>query len=216
MIFEPNLSLMISGEKQLRRDLVDEFAGVYSPAHPLLIKNYKRALLQRNNILKRHQKINNKNLVEDIFVWDLQLSSVGAKIIVNRLKALSLINNLVENKYGAISSKNKDRIKLNYISNIEISEDEPLMANILLNQLNSRINKDAIIGHTTCGPQSASRGEARSIVIALKLIEIEEIKRISTNPPIILLDDIYSELDSTRQTKLKKELEDLQVVVTGV
>jgi DNA replication and repair protein RecF len=231
VMFEPNLSLMISGEKQLRRDLVDEFAGVYSPAHQLLIKNYKRALLQRNNILKRHQKINNKNLVEDIFVWDLQLSSVGAKIIVNRLKALSLINNLVENKYGAISSKNKDKIKLIYISNIEISEDEPLMANILLNQLNSRINKDAIIGHTTCGPhrddvefnlnnknaqQSASRGEARSIVIALKLIEIEEIKRISTHPPIILLDDIYSELDSTRQTKLKKELEGLQVVVTGV
>jgi recombinational DNA repair ATPase RecF len=47
VMFEPNLSLMISGEKQLRRDLVDEFAGVYSPAHQLLIKNYKRALLQR-------------------------------------------------------------------------------------------------------------------------------------------------------------------------
>lgn len=231
VIFEPNLSLIVTGEKQLRRDLIDDLASIYSPAHNQLLKKYKRALIQRNNILKRNQKMQNKNLVEDIFVWDLQLSSLGAKIIINRMKALSLINKFIEQKYNQISSKKKDTLKINYLSNVEVNDDETLLAANLLNQFNSRINKDAIIGHTTTGPHrddigfklnnqsalmSASRGEARSIIIATKLIEIEEIVRTHNQKPIILLDDIYSELDSTRQTKLKKSLGDFQVVVTGV
>lgn len=231
VIFEPNLNLIITGDKNARRELLDGMASIYSPVHTNLLKNYKRALIQRNNILKRNQKSTNKNLVEDIFVWDLQLSSLGAKIISNRLKTIERINLIIEDKYCAISSKTKDSLRLNYQSSTEFDGDETVISSFLLNKLNSKILKDSIIGHTTCGPHrddiefrlnhqnasvSASRGEARSIIIAIKLIEIDETIRIYNQQPIVLLDDIYSELDYTRQTKLKKELEGFQVVVTGV
>lgn len=231
VVFEPNLNLIVTGEKGLRRDLIDQLAGIYSPVHKNLLKNYKRALIQRNNILKNNQKFTNKNLVEDIFVWDLQLSSLGAKIITNRLKTLEFLNRVIEQKYQSVSSKTKDSLKLNYVSNIEVSDDEAVMSSTLLNQFNSRIMKDSIIGHTTTGPHrddiefklnnqnaanSASRGEARSIIIAIKLIEIDESIRVWDQHPIVLLDDIYSELDSKRQNKLKAYLKDMQVVVTGV
>lgn len=231
VIFEPNLNLIISGDKSSRRDLIDMLTSIYSPVHTNLLKNYKRALIQRNNILKRNQKFTNKNLVEDIFVWDLQLSSLGAKIISNRLKTIERINLIIEEKYCAVSSKIKDSLKLNYQSSTEFDGDETVISSLLLNKLNSKILKDSIIGHTTCGPHrddiefklnnqnatiSASRGEARSIIIAIKLIEIDETIRIYNQQPIVLLDDIYSELDSTRQTKLKGYLKDMQVIVTGV
>jgi DNA replication and repair protein RecF len=231
VIFEPNLNLIITGDKNARRDLIDGLTSIYSPVHTNLLKNYKRALAQRNNILKRNQRFTNKNLVEDIFVWDLQLSSLGAKIITNRFKTLERINLVIEEKYCAVSSKTKDSLKLNYQSSTEFDGDETVISSLLLNKLNSKILKDSIIGHTTCGPHrddiefrlnhqnasvSASRGEARSIIIAIKLIEIDETIRIYNQQPIVLLDDIYSELDSTRQTKLKGYLKDMQVIVTGV
>jgi DNA replication and repair protein RecF len=231
VIFEPNLNLIITGDKTSRRDLIDSLTSIYSPAHTSLLKNYKRALIQRNNILKRHQKNINKNLVEDIFVWDLQLSSLGAKIITNRLNTLEKLNKVIEDKYRSVSSKENDSLKLDYISSIEFEGDEATVSSHLLNKLNSKIMKDSIIGHTTAGPHrddiefklnnknaaiSASRGEARSIIIAIKLIEVDENVRIWNQAPIVLLDDIYSELDTGRQTRLKNYLKNVQVVVTGV
>lgn len=231
VIFEPNLNLIITGDKTARRELIDGLTAIYSPAHTNILKNYKRALIQRNNILKKNQKITNKNLVEDIFVWDLQLSSLGAKIITNRLKTLEKLNLIIEEKYRSISSKLKDSLELNYQSNTEFNGDEATVSSHLLNKLNSKIVKDSIIGHTTSGPHrddiefklnnqnaatSASRGEARSMIIAIKLIEIDENIRIWDQTPIVLLDDIYSELDIERQTKIKEYLKDTQVVVTGV
>lgn len=206
VLFEPNDLQLLHGSPSRRRKFIDHFINQLDPLYNSYLRKYERALTQRNNLLK-NKFIKN----EELFVWDIALSEYGAYIIDKRIAFIEKINNRLNETYDLIS-KSDDLISMHY-SNTYIGD----IKQKLLNDLHLHIERDKIVGFTSIGPHRhdlifqfnnfpaldvASRGEVRSIVLALKFLEVDIIKRITGTRPVILLDDVFSELDKNRQEQL--------------
>lgn len=206
VLFEPNDLRLLNGSPSRRRDFIDSFICQINPEHHQIINKYKRALTQRNNLLK---KSNFRK--EDIFIWDVAISEYGAQIIEKRILFIEKLNNEINDLYREVAKTN-DTISLHY-SHTYIGD----IKQRLLNDLNKNSEKDQTLGFTTVGPHRhdvifyfnnslalsvASRGEIRTIVIALKLLEVSLLEDVTNIKPIILLDDVFSELDEDRQKNL--------------
>ena len=170
------------------------------------------------NLLKKEFVSN-----DDLFIWDVTLSEHGSYIIEKRIAFIEELNSGINETYGQIS-KTKDIITIHY-SNTYIGN----IKQKLLNDLNNNLEKDKYLGYTTTGPHRhdvifqfnnspaldvASRGEIRSIILALKFLEVNIIEKITEQKPIILLDDVFSELDAKRQSYLIDK-KDYQVIITS-
>jgi len=206
VLFEPNDLQLLHGSPARRRKFIDHFISQLDPLYNSYLYKYERALRQRNNLLK-----NNFITPDEIFVWDVALSEYGAYIIDRRIAFIEKINSRLNETYNSIAKSN-DIISTHY-SNTYIGD----IKQKLLNDLHIRAERDKIVGFTSVGPHRhdlifnfnnfpaldvASRGEVRSIVLALKFLEVDIIKRITGIKPVILLDDVFSELDKNRQEQL--------------
>ena len=206
VLFEPEDLRLINGSPVRRRHFIDRFISQINPVYSQSLRKYERALKQRNNLLK-------KPFVspDELFIWNIALSDHGAYIVTERTLFTEKINQLLTGIYQSIS-QNKDVVAIHY--------SHTLVDNIqqkLLSDLTKNTNKDTLLGYTTVGPHrddiiisynqslassNASRGENRSIILALKQIEADIIYQITDLPPVILLDDVFSELDKQRQEKI--------------
>jgi len=217
VLFEPDDLRLLNGSPARRRRFIDNFISQLDPSYTNALHKYDRALKQRNNILKT-----SKATKDELFVWDITLSEYGAYIIEKRIAFIEQINSRLSEAYNKIA-KSKDSITVHY-SNTYISD----IKQKILNDLHQHQQKDKIIGFTSVGPHRhdvvfrfnnspaidvASRGEVRSIVLALKFLEVEIIEKITDQKPIILLDDVFSELDDDRQKSLF--LDSHQVIITS-
>ena len=206
VLFEPEDLRLLHGSPTRRRQFIDNFISQLDPLYNTALHKYERALKQRNNLLKK-QYIKN----DELFIWDVALSEHGAYIIQERIAFIEQINNKLNEEYNLIA-KSKDIISVHY-SNTYIGN----INQKLLNELNNHSQYDKITGFTSVGPHRhdvifqfnnflaldvASRGEVRSIVLALKFLEVDIIEQITGQKPIILLDDVFSELDDFRQNQL--------------
>ncbi len=206
VLFEPDDLRLLHGSPTRRRQFIDRFIGQLDPLYFNSLRKYERALRQRNNLLKKQfiQK-------DELFAWDITLSEHGAYIIEKRIAFIEQLNSHLNDAYNLIA-KSQDNISIHY-SNTYIGD----IKQKLLNDLHIHQNRDQIVGFTSTGPHrhdvifrfndspalaTASRGEVRSIVLALKFLEVDIIKKITDQDPIILLDDVFSELDEERQTRL--------------
>lgn len=218
VIFEPDDLRLLSGSPTRRRDFIDSFICQVNPEHQTTVNKYKRALTQRNNLLKKKGFSR-----DDVFVWDVAISEYGAEIIERRILFIEKLNNEINDLYRSVA-KTDDTISLHY-SHTYIGD----IKQRLLKELNNNADKDQILGFTTVGPHRhdvifnfnnslalsvASRGEIRTIVIALKLLEVKLLESITKQKPIILLDDVFSELDVARQKELIKG-NDYQTIITS-
>lgn len=219
VLFEPEDMRIINGSPNRRRDYLDKLICQYNTEYNINLNKYNKALKQRNYLLK---KPNLKK--EELFVWDLTLSEYGSYIIKERIETVKLINTQIKNIYKKLSNT-EDDIKINY------TEDENTNSKqLIFDKLQKSFTRDKIIGSTSIGPhrddiliyinkkeakQTASRGESRTIMLALKFFEIEIIEKNTGEKPIILLDDVYSELDEDRQRKLNDFTKNHQVVITS-
>jgi DNA replication and repair protein RecF len=182
------------------------------------VHKYERALKQRNNLLKKHQVWQN-----ELFVWDIALSEYGAYIIEKRIAFIEQINSKLDERYNSIAMSHN--IASVHYSNTYIGD----IKQKLLNDLHSRIERDKVLGFTSTGPHRhdvifrfngysaldvASRGEVRTIVLAIKFMEVEIIEQITNIKPIVLLDDVFSELDASRRKAITKYLKDYQTIIT--
>lgn len=215
VLFQPDDLNLISGSPQRRRQFIDNLISQFNPSHQLLLNRYQKALRQRNTAIK------NAILTPDLFNWDILLSRYGGQIIKNRLDIISNINQLIEDVYTKITNQN-DSIKLFYSEKyLNLNQIEQ----ILFNQLST---SDYRLG-TIYGPhrhdlifnfkdnlacKTCSRGENRSIILSLKIIESQIIKHKTDTSPLLLLDDVLSELDEDRQQFLLK-YQDQQVILTA-
>ena len=187
------------------------------PLYSTNLHKYDRALKQRNNLLKKHDIKR-----DELFVWDMTLSEYGAYIIEKRIAFIEKINNQLNEAYRAIAMTD-DSVSIHY-SHTYIGD----IKQKILNDLFYHTEKDIALGYTSTGLHRhdvifqfnnspaldvASRGEVRSIVLALKFLEIDIIESIVDKKPIILLDDVFSELDDERQKRLF--FMDNQVVITS-
>ena len=217
VLFEPDDLQLLSGSPTRRRNFLDYFLSQIFPSFQLALARYNKALKQRNNLLKRD------NVSKDeIFPWNLMLAEYGAEIISKRQDFLELLNSKIEEVYFEISGV-KDEIKIDYLG-------EKVSKNEILAILSENIERDKILGYTNFGPHKhdiqfifnkkpaqnvASRGENRSLVLALKFIETDILADLTSKRPIVLLDDVFSELDDDRQKLLTKHFSKYQTIITS-
>lgn len=220
VLFEPNHLQILTRGPDFRRSYIDDLSTTLSPGYSMLLNQYKRTLTQRNKLLK----MKTVNSLEQLFVWDVRLSELAGKIVLERMRMINIINKEISHIYSNIADK-KSEISLEYISK---TSRENYSSN-LLKQLKSSLNTDILRGYTTHGPHrddiqivingenaanSASRGETRTILLSLKIFELLTIEKIFEKKPILLLDDVFSELDTTRQHALVNYFRDHQVIIT--
>ena len=220
VLFLPSDLNLISHSPSRRRDYFDRFFTVLSEDYNNNLLKYEKALKQRNELLKSEYLKK-----EMLFSWDLMLARYGSKLFSARKDYTDTINSLLTKTYHSIA-KNKDEINLIYKTEIEKSDES-----YYLKKLDENFEKDTILKHTSFGIHrddylfefnskqadgSASRGETRSIILALKFIEAKFIEKELNKKPIILLDDVFSELDKTRRKSLIDNFKDNQVIITSV
>ena len=217
VLFEPDDLQLLTGSPARRRNFLDYFLSQIFPSFQLALTRYNKALKQRNILLKRD------NVSKDeLFPWNLMLAEYGAEIISKRQDFLELLNSKIEEVYFEISGA-KDEIKIDYLG-------EKVSKNEILAILSNNIERDKILGYTNFGPHKhdiqfnfnkkpvqnvASRGENRSLVLALKFIETDILADLTAKRPIVLLDDVFSELDDDRQKLLTKHFSKYQTIITS-
>ncbi len=220
VLFEPSDLSLISSSPNRRREYFDRMFGQIDDKYSVSLSRYNKALKQRNELLKT-EFLGGK----DLFSWNVMLSRYGRELFKMRAKMVLRINNDLTRVYRTIAD-NEDTVFIEYVGiGEEINESK------YLNELERCFEKDRVLGHTTFGVQkddykfifnsvaadgSASRGEVRSIVLALKFIEAAIDFEKLGKKPVILLDDVFSELDEKRQKCLVKKFKDNQIILTSV
>ncbi len=219
VLFEPDDLRLLNGSPTRRRQFIDRFISQLNPLYGPILHKYERALKQRNNLLR-----NPHTSQDELFIWNVALSEYGAYIIEQRTIFIEEINSKLNDAYNDIANSN-DIISVNYshtsIGNIKQK---------LLTELHYHSERDRLVGNTSVGPHRhdmifnfnnspalsvASRGEVRSIILALKFLEVDIIEQITDIKPIILLDDVFSELDIDRQKALSDTIRAHQIIITS-
>lgn len=223
--FSPNELEIVSGSPQERRDFMDTDISQLSGNYYNLVQRYNKVLFQRNKLLKNTH--DHKLILDQIDIWNEQLASVAAPIIRTRK---NFIQKLLKPAQEAMDylSKTTETINFEYVgvagdSLAEIKEN-------LLKGFKENLSKDMELGYTTIGPHRddvkielngkdskiyASQGQRRSIVLAIKVGELSLFAQELGELPVLVLDDVFSELDSVRQRKLYEAIKDYQVIMTG-
>lgn len=218
VLFEPNHLQLLTESPELRRGFLDDIIEQTTPLYGEIRRQYKRTLSQRNSLLKQ----NPSN--DQLFVWNVRLSELGGKVAEYRLRFVSTHKDQLAKLYNKLAGK-KLAVDMVYDSKIPTES----YSSSLLKELETRIHTDKERGYTTIGPHrddlilridgyplasAASRGETRTILLALKLLEIQALEKARDSKPILLLDDVFSELDGARRQTLTKHLQDHQSFIT--
>lgn len=219
VLFEPDDLRLLHGSPARRRQFIDRFISQLNPLYGPALRKYERALKQRNNLLK-HTSVQD----DQLFAWSIALAEHGAYIIGQRIAFIEQLNQNLTTLYQSIAGTHDD---------VSIHYSHTFVGDIkqkLLNELHAHLDRDRYLGSTSVGPHRhdvifsinnspalsvASRGEARTIVLALKFLEVSIIESLTGKTPIILLDDVFSELDATRQQLLTSQLKGHQIIITS-
>lgn len=220
VLFEPNhLQLVTRGPSQ-RRYYFDDILQRTQPGFKSLDARYRRTLAQRNSLLKQ----NRARAAGQLFPWDVRLSQLGAQIVEARLQLIEDINKSISKVYSTIAGQ-KSKVELAYQTPINTLN----YSSSLLSKLESSAEADFGRGFTAHGPHreditiylngqpanvTASRGEMRSLLLALKIFELKLLENVRGQKPIFLLDDVFSELDGARRKHLVEHLKGYQTIIT--
>lgn len=226
VIFSPvHLSMIKDGPIE-RRKFIDTALYQIKSNYRNLLKDYNKALLQRNALLKNGRFDNNFD--GSLYIWNINIANIGAKIIYQRLKYLEAINPYVKEIFSGIS-KGTEEIELKYNGADEYLADIKDIENKLLTAIENNTQIDIINKITTKGPHRddidimingisaktfGSQGQQRSCVLAIKLAEASLLKEMTQIEPVALLDDVMSELDEKRQDYILNHIKDWQVFIT--
>lgn len=221
VLFEPDDLHMLHASPASRRKYIDELLQKINPSYKEMLNRYERVLLQRNNLLKQRQAL--QSLKDSIFVWDINLAELSAKVIAARLEIIELINRSASEMYSTVAGS-KQTVKLTYMYPAT-QQTESQIISALAHHLDDDIKR----GFTGVGPHrhdlefslgnrsakhTASRGEIRTIVLSLKKIELQLIEKTRKITPFLLLDDVFSELDEHRQAALLTFDKTVQTIIT--
>lgn len=221
VLFEPGDLRLLHGAPERRREFLDDLIEGITVTYGSIRRDYRRTLTQRNAYLKQYYKKPNH---DDLFVWDVRLSELGGKIAKHRTELLKKIVPILQSTYQDVASSKKT-VEMNYDSELPIESYQDAM----LKRLRASLQRDIDLGFTTIGPhrddigamfdgapakQVASRGETRTVVLALKIIEMQMLDEVHEKNPILLLDDVFSELDGARRKHLTDHLKHYQTFIT--
>lgn len=220
VLFEPNHLLLMSGSPELRRTFLDDLIEQSEAGFGAVRRHYKRVLSQRNSLLKK----NPRDLHQQLFVWNLRLSELGGQVAARRADLVKRLTERAPQLYRQLANQDNE-LTLAYDSRFHLDRYE----SELLHKLEASIELDILRGFTAYGPhrddlavfidghpvqESASRGETRTIVLTLKLLELQQLEDAHAVRPLLLLDDVFSELDAGRRQALTAYVEPYQAFVT--
>lgn len=214
VLFSPEDLALIKGAPQGRRKFLDGEISQASPAYYDKLVKYNRVMAQRNMLLKKIREGRAKrSLLES---WDMQFAELAAALVQKRSEAVKKLNMLANLMHRKLS-KNQEGLEISYVI---AGADEKIPLDLVLwynKKLNDTFENDIIHGSTSIGPHRddlvfkvndinlksfGSQGQQRTGVLALKLAELEFIKSETGEYPILLLDDVMSELDADRREQL--------------
>lgn len=221
--FSPDELKLIKESPEERRKFMDIDLCQFNKNYFYTLSNYNKVLQQRNKLLKTSNEL---VLKETISIWNDQLASSGASLIMARLK---LVENLKEKvrKIHKFLTNEKENLEISYQGYTADSENDLKL--LLLKKYDEAIDKDIKLGFTTVGPHRddikiesngidlrafGSQGQQRTAALSLKLAELEVFKDNIGEYPVLLLDDVLSELDPDRQLKLLEFTKPIQTILT--
>ncbi|MCC8072598.1 MAG: DNA replication/repair protein RecF [Clostridiales bacterium] len=227
VIFSPiHLSMVKDGPIQRRR-FIDGALCQLKSNYRKLLKEYKRALSQRNMLLKDVYK--NPSLSDMIYIWDKNLASSGAKIIYQRQKYVEALLPYATEIFDGLSN-GQEKIDLKLKGSFDYQDLSVLeIEKKLTLEYDKKRQEDIANKITTIGPHRddmeilingksarnfGSQGQQRSCVLALKLAEASLLKEMTNEEPLALLDDVMSELDISRQDYILNHIKNWQVFIT--
>jgi DNA replication and repair protein RecF len=220
VFFSPeDLSIIKSGPAERRRFIDLELCQL-DKLYVYNLVNYNKIVNQRNQLLKELNFYYDKDLYETLDIWDMQLADFGSKIITRRTEFIEDLNEIIYGIHRNITN-GKEELYIKYEPNI--------FDNNLYDELIKNREKDIKYKTTSVGPHRddisfydknidlrkfGSQGQQRTAALSLKLSEIELVKSIIKDMPVLLLDDVLSELDSNRQSHLLNSLNNVQTIIT--
>jgi len=208
----PEEITIISGPPEERRTFLDIILSQTSKRYLANLSRYQRVLSQRNRFLKEHRgEETSRKLTEQLSGWSDQLAEFGGEIISTRDKFTNFLRAKLPNFYQQITDI-EEKIEISYQISGRLDIREPLREQII-DRLSKNLRKELILGSTTVGPhrdeleikieghdirQFGSQGQMRSALLGLKLVAGEYIAQIKGEAPILILDEVFSELDEKR------------------
>lgn len=218
VLFSPeDLSIIKDGPSERRRFVDMELCQLDS-FYLYNLNNYNKIVNQRNKLLK--DMIMNSSLQETLSIWDMQLVSFGSKMIERRILFVEQLNEIIYEIHRKLTG-GREEIRIVYEPNVSMEDFERKLKTSQMRDIKAKI--------TSVGPHRddfcfmvdgidirkyGSQGQQRTAALSLKLAEIELVKKITGDTPILLLDDVLSELDCKRQNQLLGSIGEIQTIIT--
>jgi DNA replication and repair protein RecF len=220
VVFAPEEMLLVVGSPSLRRAAIDSLAAQRWPLYRRALTTYGRALQQRNSLLR----IIREGLAEadQLRYWDDVLVTEGGSLVAQRLELLEELSGPLAEAHAEIAP-GEGGLSVSYLTNAP-TEGAETPADALRRRLAETAEKELWNGATLVGPHRddlafaidgrelatfASRGQQRTAILALKLAELDLLSRLDGRPPLLLLDDVFSELDPARRSHLVRRVSEL-------
>lgn len=234
VVFVPEHLNLIKGAPELRRAYLDDVAVMQTQTHLKKLSNYNRGLKQRNNILAFARKdISKAELSAQLAPWDQVLASEGINVTYGRLRYFSFLQQHAAEVYSRLT-EGTEKLEMEYFSSIFKTNsinfsDVNKLFDEYVSELANNLQSEMKLRYTLAGVHRddvnfyingmaardfASQGQTRSAALALKLSEAEIIRRKNKTCPVVILDDILSELDSVRRNFVINNIDKSQVFIT--
>ncbi len=219
-LFEPSDLDLVSGPPEGRRRYLDFILCQTDRNYLKTLQQYRRVLRQRNALLDGFDM---EGIRRQIFAWDMKLAELACEIYERRQGLIGVLNEAIPLLYREIAGSDVE-VELEYLPSVQGEYAKEFLETLALN-----LTRDLGAGFTTIGPHRedfkvhfknndisavASRGEVRTVVLACKLAELEYAETQTGIRPILLLDDVFSELDRGRRSFLLNRLRDHQTIIT--
>ncbi len=224
VFFSPDELKLIKEAPEDRRRFLDIAISQTNKNYFFLLTKYEKILASRNRLLK-DSKIK-ESAISTIDIWNRQLASTASKIILYRIEFLNHLSPLAEKAHNYLTD-GTELLEIEYVGIISKNREE--LEKLILKKLEDNFEKDWKLGFTSVGPHRddlkikingidvrsfGSQGQQRTVALSLKLAELEIMKQQTGELPILLLDDVLSELDLTRKQKLLSLVKNQQTILT--
>lgn len=226
VLFSPDEMKIIKEGPQNRRRFLDILGAQLSTAYLFDLQQYQKVMEQRNTLLR--QIYYNPLLEDTLDVWDQKLAQFGARIIIKREEIIKKLNEKIIDIHKEITN-NQEIIKLEYKNSV-IKNNTQNLQNKIQEEIKKSRRSDIKRGITQVGPHRddilfiinekdaekfCSQGQQRTAVLSLKLAELGIVKDTIGENPVLLLDDVFSELDEGRRIMLAKHIRETQTFITS-
>ncbi|MEC4812151.1 MAG: DNA replication/repair protein RecF [Scytonema sp. PMC 1069.18] len=221
---------LVRGGPDGRRNWLDTLLVQLEPVYAHILQQYNHVLRQRNAFLKSSQQLAHSTQQKELAIWDAQLATAGTRVIRRRDRAIQRLAPIASAWHASISGST-EILHLKYSPNVPLESNHlDKIQQVFLEKIQQRAIAELHQGTTLVGPhrdeveltinqtparQYGSQGQQRTLVLALKLAELQLIEEVVGEPPLLLLDDVLAELDPSRQNQLLDAIQDrFQTLIT--